>query len=261
MFAQQTRKLVQLRRDYGVALARLERRVIDAYESPSVNVLDVILAADEHELHAQRHRAVRAPGPAGYSACGPGCGHARYASRAPGSASADRIGHRFRLLHHLRAASNIPARHRSRMLTSVSTRAARRRGCQQFVPDLVADRGADDGLHAAGVDVRRERLAPLRLTPSGSPSTTRGPAFSTRSPQVRSPRSRHTPRRRSPVPARRTPKCVIADRSSATPSLQRAADAMEVEPGDAIHHERDRCIRLSSGAIPAATWGAPAPSL
>ena len=45
VFAQQTRKLVQLRRDYGVALARLERRVIDAYETPSVNVLDVVLAA------------------------------------------------------------------------------------------------------------------------------------------------------------------------------------------------------------------------
>ena len=45
VFAQQTRKLVQLRRDYGVALARLERRAIDAYETPSVNVLDVVLAA------------------------------------------------------------------------------------------------------------------------------------------------------------------------------------------------------------------------
>ncbi|HEX7309813.1 MAG TPA: peptidoglycan DD-metalloendopeptidase family protein [Gaiellaceae bacterium] len=45
VFAQQTRKLVQLRREYGVALARLERRVIDAYETPSVNVLDVVLAA------------------------------------------------------------------------------------------------------------------------------------------------------------------------------------------------------------------------
>ena len=45
VFAQQTRKLVQLRRDYSVALARLERRAIDAYETPSVNVLDVVLAA------------------------------------------------------------------------------------------------------------------------------------------------------------------------------------------------------------------------
>jgi murein DD-endopeptidase MepM/ murein hydrolase activator NlpD len=45
VFAQQTRKLVQLRRDYGIALARLERRVVDAYETPSVNVLDVVLAA------------------------------------------------------------------------------------------------------------------------------------------------------------------------------------------------------------------------
>jgi murein DD-endopeptidase MepM/ murein hydrolase activator NlpD len=45
VFAQQTRKLVQLRREYGVALARLERRVVDAYETPSVNVLDVVLAA------------------------------------------------------------------------------------------------------------------------------------------------------------------------------------------------------------------------
>jgi murein DD-endopeptidase MepM/ murein hydrolase activator NlpD len=45
VFAQQTRKLEQLRRDYAVALARLERRVVDAYETPSVNVLDVVLAA------------------------------------------------------------------------------------------------------------------------------------------------------------------------------------------------------------------------
>jgi murein DD-endopeptidase MepM/ murein hydrolase activator NlpD len=45
LFALQTKKLVHLRRDYGIALARLERRVIDAYEVPSVNALDVILAA------------------------------------------------------------------------------------------------------------------------------------------------------------------------------------------------------------------------
>jgi len=45
LFALQTEKLKHLRRDYGTALARLERRVIDAYEVPSVNALDVILAA------------------------------------------------------------------------------------------------------------------------------------------------------------------------------------------------------------------------
>jgi murein DD-endopeptidase MepM/ murein hydrolase activator NlpD len=45
LFTLQTRKLVLLRRDYGIALARLERRVVDAYEIPSVNALDVVLAA------------------------------------------------------------------------------------------------------------------------------------------------------------------------------------------------------------------------
>jgi murein DD-endopeptidase MepM/ murein hydrolase activator NlpD len=45
LFALQTRKLKLLRRDYGVALARLERRVIDAYETPNVNVVDVMLAS------------------------------------------------------------------------------------------------------------------------------------------------------------------------------------------------------------------------
>ena len=41
----QTKRLVQLRRDYGKALARLQRRLIDAYETPDVNAIDVVLAA------------------------------------------------------------------------------------------------------------------------------------------------------------------------------------------------------------------------
>jgi murein DD-endopeptidase MepM/ murein hydrolase activator NlpD len=45
LFALQTRKLELLRREYGVALARLERRVLDAYETPSVNAIDVLLAS------------------------------------------------------------------------------------------------------------------------------------------------------------------------------------------------------------------------
>jgi peptidoglycan DL-endopeptidase CwlO len=45
LFALQTRKLELLRRDYGVALARLERRVVDAYETPGVNAIDVLLAS------------------------------------------------------------------------------------------------------------------------------------------------------------------------------------------------------------------------
>jgi murein DD-endopeptidase MepM/ murein hydrolase activator NlpD len=45
LFALQTKKLQLLRRDYGIALARLERRLVDAYEIPSVNALDVVLAA------------------------------------------------------------------------------------------------------------------------------------------------------------------------------------------------------------------------
>ena len=45
LFALQTKKLVQLRRDYGIALERLGRRLIDAYESPGFDALDVILAA------------------------------------------------------------------------------------------------------------------------------------------------------------------------------------------------------------------------
>jgi murein DD-endopeptidase MepM/ murein hydrolase activator NlpD len=45
LFALQTRKLERLRREFGIALARLERRVIDAYETPSVNAIDVVLAA------------------------------------------------------------------------------------------------------------------------------------------------------------------------------------------------------------------------
>jgi murein DD-endopeptidase MepM/ murein hydrolase activator NlpD len=45
LFALQTRKLELLRRNYGIALARLERRLVDAYETPSVDALDVVLAA------------------------------------------------------------------------------------------------------------------------------------------------------------------------------------------------------------------------
>ena len=45
LFALQTKKLVQLRRDYGIALDRLGRRLIDAYESPDYDAIDVVLAA------------------------------------------------------------------------------------------------------------------------------------------------------------------------------------------------------------------------
>jgi murein DD-endopeptidase MepM/ murein hydrolase activator NlpD len=45
LFGRQTRELRLLRREYGVALARLERRVIDAYQTPSVNAIDVMLAS------------------------------------------------------------------------------------------------------------------------------------------------------------------------------------------------------------------------
>jgi peptidoglycan DL-endopeptidase CwlO len=45
LFSLQTRKLGLLRRNYGIALARLERRLVDAYETPSVDALDVVLAA------------------------------------------------------------------------------------------------------------------------------------------------------------------------------------------------------------------------
>jgi murein DD-endopeptidase MepM/ murein hydrolase activator NlpD len=45
LFTLQTRKLELLRRDYGVALARLERRVVDAYETPDVDAIDVMLAS------------------------------------------------------------------------------------------------------------------------------------------------------------------------------------------------------------------------
>jgi murein DD-endopeptidase MepM/ murein hydrolase activator NlpD len=41
----QTTRLVQLRRDYGEALRRLQRRLIDVYESPDVGALDVVFAA------------------------------------------------------------------------------------------------------------------------------------------------------------------------------------------------------------------------
>jgi murein DD-endopeptidase MepM/ murein hydrolase activator NlpD len=42
---EQTTRLVQLRRDYGEALRRLQRRLIDVYESPNVGALDVVFAA------------------------------------------------------------------------------------------------------------------------------------------------------------------------------------------------------------------------
>jgi murein DD-endopeptidase MepM/ murein hydrolase activator NlpD len=45
LFTLQTRKLELLRRDYGVALARHERRVVDAYETPGVIAIDVMLAS------------------------------------------------------------------------------------------------------------------------------------------------------------------------------------------------------------------------
>ncbi len=42
---EQTSRLVQLRRDYGDALQRVQRRLIDAYETPAVNAFDVVFAA------------------------------------------------------------------------------------------------------------------------------------------------------------------------------------------------------------------------
>ena len=45
LFALQTHRLETLRRDYGIALGRLQRRLIDAYETPNVNAVDVVLAA------------------------------------------------------------------------------------------------------------------------------------------------------------------------------------------------------------------------
>src|SRR5262249_41553173 len=44
-FAKETTRLHQLRRQYGVARGRLERRLIDAYESPAVGTIDVLLAS------------------------------------------------------------------------------------------------------------------------------------------------------------------------------------------------------------------------
>jgi murein DD-endopeptidase MepM/ murein hydrolase activator NlpD len=44
-FVAQTHRLEQLRRDYAVALARLQRRIVDAYETPGVGALDVVLSA------------------------------------------------------------------------------------------------------------------------------------------------------------------------------------------------------------------------
>jgi murein DD-endopeptidase MepM/ murein hydrolase activator NlpD len=45
LFTVQTRRLVELRRDYGIALGRLQRRVVDAYETPNVGAIDVVLSA------------------------------------------------------------------------------------------------------------------------------------------------------------------------------------------------------------------------
>jgi murein DD-endopeptidase MepM/ murein hydrolase activator NlpD len=45
LFGLQTRRLEQLRHDYGIALGRLQRRLIDAYETPVVNAVDVVLSA------------------------------------------------------------------------------------------------------------------------------------------------------------------------------------------------------------------------
>jgi murein DD-endopeptidase MepM/ murein hydrolase activator NlpD len=45
LFERQTRRLGELRRDYAVALARLQRRIVDAYETPDVNAIDVVLSA------------------------------------------------------------------------------------------------------------------------------------------------------------------------------------------------------------------------
>jgi murein DD-endopeptidase MepM/ murein hydrolase activator NlpD len=42
---EQTQKLVHLRHDYGIALGRLQTRIIDAYETPDVNTIDIVLAA------------------------------------------------------------------------------------------------------------------------------------------------------------------------------------------------------------------------
>ena len=41
----QTKRLAQLRGDYREALERLQRRLIDAYETPDVNAIDIVLAA------------------------------------------------------------------------------------------------------------------------------------------------------------------------------------------------------------------------
>ena len=41
----QTKKLAQLRRDYGIALRRLQRRLIDVYETPDINAIDIMFAA------------------------------------------------------------------------------------------------------------------------------------------------------------------------------------------------------------------------
>jgi murein DD-endopeptidase MepM/ murein hydrolase activator NlpD len=44
LVATETRKLVALRRSYSIALARLNRRLLDAYESPRIDTIDVVLA-------------------------------------------------------------------------------------------------------------------------------------------------------------------------------------------------------------------------
>jgi murein DD-endopeptidase MepM/ murein hydrolase activator NlpD len=45
LFALQTEKLILLRQSYKIALARLERRLIESYETPSVSAVDVMLAS------------------------------------------------------------------------------------------------------------------------------------------------------------------------------------------------------------------------
>src|SRR5207247_7546520 len=45
LFILQTRKLNLLRRSYYIALRRLERRLIESYETPGVNEIDVMLSA------------------------------------------------------------------------------------------------------------------------------------------------------------------------------------------------------------------------
>ena len=43
--AKQTKRLRSLRRQYGVALTRLNHRLVDSYETPDPDAVDVILSA------------------------------------------------------------------------------------------------------------------------------------------------------------------------------------------------------------------------